>query len=72
MEEQNKSQEEVKECSQGPKMAGKVILGIVFIVLGLFLLWQLAWWKYLWIIVKGCIGPFLILAGIITIAIAKD
>jgi hypothetical protein len=33
---------------------------------------KLAWWRDLWIMIKGGIGPFLILAGIITIAIAKD
>jgi uncharacterized protein (DUF983 family) len=72
MEEQNKNQQEPKESSQSPKMVGKIILGIVFIVLGLFLMLRLAWWRDLWIIVKGGIGPFLILAGIITIAVAKD
>ncbi|MDP2923853.1 MAG: hypothetical protein Q8O30_09095 [Candidatus Omnitrophota bacterium] len=73
MEEQNKTpNEEVKASSGGTKMVGKVILGIVFIALGLLVLLKWAWWKDLWIIVKGGVGPFLILAGVITIAIAKD
>jgi hypothetical protein len=72
MEEQNKDQQEQKKSSEGAKMVGKIILGIVFIALGLFFMVKLAWWRDLWIMIKGGIGPFLILAGIITIAIAKD
>ena len=48
----------------------KVILGIAFLVLGI---WAVArWWKLLLIIIKGCVGLFLILAGVITLAIAKE
>lgn len=48
----------------------KVILGLAFLVLGGLAI--LRWWKPLLIIVKGCIGLFLILAGVITLAIAKE
>lgn len=48
----------------------KVILGIVFLGLGVVAV--VCWLPSLWILIKGCIGPFLILAGIITLAIAKD
>jgi hypothetical protein len=48
----------------------KVILGLVFLVLGIWAI--VAWWCDLLILVKGCIGGFLILAGVITLAIAKD
>jgi hypothetical protein len=48
----------------------KVILGLAFLVLGVLAL--LRWWPQLLEIVKGCIGLFLILAGIITLAIAKE
>ncbi len=48
----------------------KVILGLVFLVLGVLAI--ITWWGDLILVVKGCLGPFLILAGIITLAIAKE
>jgi hypothetical protein len=48
----------------------KVILGLVFLALGVLAI--LRWWKVLLLIVKGCIGLFLLLAGVITLAIAKE
>ena len=48
----------------------KVALGLIFLGLGAWAI--LRWWKLLLMIVKGCIGLFLLLAGIITLAIAKE
>jgi hypothetical protein len=48
----------------------KVVLGIAFLVLGVLAI--LRWWSLLLMIIKGCIGLFLILAGLITLAIAKE
>lgn len=48
----------------------KVVLGLAFLVLGGLAI--LKYWKALLLIVKGCIGLFLILAGVITLAIAKE
>ncbi|MDD4953847.1 MAG: hypothetical protein PHG40_02950, partial [Candidatus Omnitrophica bacterium] len=48
----------------------KVLLGLAFLVLGAMAL--LRWWGELLAIVKGCVGLFLILAGLITLAIAKE
>jgi hypothetical protein len=48
----------------------KVILGIAFLVVGVAAV--LRWGKLLIMIIKGCIGLFLILAGVITLAIAKE
>lgn len=48
----------------------KVLLGIAFLVLGVVLLW--IWRGDLLILIKGCVGPFLVLAGVITLAIAKE
>jgi len=70
--------EEVKKeekccCTQGKKVLStilKVLLGIVFLGLGAMAI--LRWWKLLLMIIKGCIGLFLILAGVITLAIAKE
>jgi hypothetical protein len=48
----------------------KVILGLVFLVLGGWAIY--VWFGSLVTVVKGCIGLFLLLAGIITLAIAKE
>jgi len=48
----------------------KVILGLVFLALGVLAIMK--WWGDLVMVVRGCIGLFLILAGIITLAIAKE
>ncbi|MDI6703617.1 MAG: hypothetical protein QME40_02965 [bacterium] len=45
------------------KKALKIILGVGLIVFGLVL--AILWWKSLLVIIKGCIGIVLILAGII-------
>ena len=64
--------EEVKqaETKKGFTTLFKVILGLVFLGLGAWSI--LKWWKLLFIIIKGCIGLFFILAGVITLAIAKE
>jgi len=70
--------EEVKKeekccCSQGKKVFStilKVVLGLVFLGFGAMAI--LVWWDLLLSLIKGCIGLFLILAGIITLAIAKE
>lgn len=69
-----------EELKQGEKKEGKggkifaaifkVILGLAFLILGLWAVIALR--NDLFILIKGCIGPFLILAGVITLAIAKD
>jgi len=63
--------DEVK--ANGKKVFGtmvKVLLGLVFLALGILAV--VRWWTPLLVIVKGSIGPFLILAGIIALAIAKE
>jgi len=67
--------EEVKqeEKVEGKKIIStlfKVILGLVFLALGLLAI--IKWLPDLLAVIKGCIGLFLILAGIITLAIAKE
>lgn len=67
--------EDVKqeEKADGKKIIStifKVILGLVFLVLGVWTI--ITWRRDLLLVVKGCIGPFLILAGVITLAIAKE
>ena len=48
----------------------KVILGLVFLGLGVLAI--VVWRKDLLLVIKGCIGPMLFLMGIITLAIAKE
>ncbi|RJP29552.1 MAG: hypothetical protein C4533_00735 [Candidatus Omnitrophota bacterium] len=48
----------------------KVFLGFTFLVLGILAV--IKWLPALWTIITGCIGLFLILAGIVTLAVAKE
>lgn len=70
---------EEKKEEEGPKTGKakaivktilKVILGIILIALGACFVW--IWRRDLLMVVKGCLGLFLVLAGIITLAIAKE
>ena len=70
MAEELKQEEKKCQVSKVMSTIFKVILGLVFLALGALAI--LRWWSLLLMIVKGCIGLFLILAGIITLAIAKE
>jgi hypothetical protein len=59
-----------EEIKKNSGMIFKVILGLAFLALGALAL--LRWWQELLLIVKGGIGLFLLLAGVITLAIAKE
>lgn len=48
----------------------KVVIGVVLVILGLAAI--IGWWSSLWVVFRGCIGLFLVMAGAITIAIAKE
>ncbi|MDD5237271.1 MAG: hypothetical protein PHU91_06405 [Candidatus Omnitrophica bacterium] len=48
----------------------KIIVGLVLLILGI---WAILVWRYdLLVLVKGCVGPLLVLAALITFAIAKE
>lgn len=65
--------EEVKKAEKKTgAMLLKVLLGLVFLVLAAYLLIGRSWWQDTWSLIKGCIGPFLALAAVITFAIAKE
>lgn len=70
MAEEVKQEEKKVEAKKIFSTIFKVILGLVLLALGGMAI--LTWWQPLLMIVKGCIGLFLILAGIITLAIAKE
>jgi len=58
--------------SKAMSMIFKVILGLAFLAVAAYLLITRRWWEHSWLVIKGCAGPFLVLAGIITLAIAKE
>lgn len=66
----NQPQAEQKSGGEVAKKILKVILGILFLVGGGLLVWL--FWGELLVVVKGVIGLFLILVGLITVAIARD
>ena len=70
MAEEIKQEEKKAEPKKVISTLFKVVLGLAFLALGGLAI--LRWWNLLLMIVKGCIGLFLILAGIITLAIAKE
>lgn len=69
-EQQTQAQEEKKSAAEVVKVFIKLIIGLVLVGLGIWAV--IVWWKDLLLVIRGCIGLFLILAGAITIAIAKD
>jgi len=70
MAEEAKQEEKKVEAGKVFSTILKVILGLAFLALGALAI--LKWLGALLLVIKGCIGLFLILAGIITLAIAKE
>lgn len=71
MAEETKTQEAEKtEGGKIFKTIFKVLLGIALLIVGLVLV--VAWKGELLVLIKGGLGLFLILAGAITLAIAKE
>lgn len=70
MAEEVKQEEKKYEAKNIVSTIFKVILGLVFLGLGLLAI--VGWWSHVWTVIRGCLGLFLILAGIITLAIAKE
>jgi len=70
MAEEAKQEEKKAEAKNMFSTIFKVLLGMAFLVLGVLAI--LNWKSDLLSVIKGCIGPFLVLAAIITFAIAKE
>ena len=70
MADETKVEEKKADGKQILSTIFKVVLGLVFLALGAWTI--LRWWMHLKVVVLGCIGLFLILAGVITLAIAKE
>ena len=70
MAEEIKQEEKKAEGKNAFSTVLKVLLGLAFLVLGVVAI--LAWRQDLINLIKGSIGLFLVLASLITFAIAKD
>lgn len=70
MAEEAKQEEKKAEGGNVFSTIFKVLLGLVFLALGVWAV--IAWRGDLKVVLKGCVGLFAILAGMITLAIAKE
>lgn len=57
-------------CKRTSQSTAKFMVGIALVVIGVLLV--IACFSELMALIRGCLGIFLILAGAITIAIAKE
>lgn len=65
-----KQEEKIKDKQNLFFIVFKVILGLVFLSLGIWA--AINFRKDIYTVIRGCIGPFLILSGIVILAIARD
>ena len=72
MAEEVKQEEKKAEGKNALSMIFKVLLGLVFLVVAAYLLIGRQWWEATLFVIKGFVGPCLILAAIISFAIAKE
>ncbi len=70
MAEEIKQEEKKPESKKTMSTIFKVLLGMAFLILGVLAVMN--WLGDLFTVIKGCVGPFLVLAAIITFAIAKE
>ena len=70
MADEVKQEQGKPETSKVFSVALKTILGLGFLALGVLSI--VRWWMYLKVVILGCLGLFLLLAGIITLAIARE
>ncbi|MFA5319697.1 MAG: hypothetical protein WBE75_06260 [Candidatus Omnitrophota bacterium] len=70
MADETKKDEKKCNCKKTLATVFKFLLGLVFLGLGAWAV--IGWFESLKIVFMGCIGLFLILAGIITLAIARE
>jgi uncharacterized membrane protein len=62
--------EEAKKTKANLGTALKYLFGILLVAIGVALV--IYWRSDVWTLIKGCLGGFVLLAGLIFIAIAKE
>jgi hypothetical protein len=70
MAEEVKQEPAKVETNKVFSVALKMVLGLGFLALGVLSI--VRWWMHLKVVILGCLGLFLLLAGIITLAIARE
>jgi len=70
MAEEVKQEQAKPETSKVFSVVLKTVLGLGFLALGVLSI--VRWWMHLKVVILGCVGLFLLLAGIITLAIARE
>ena len=70
MAEEVKPEQAKPETSKLFSVVLKTVLGLGFLALGVLSI--VRWWMHLKVVILGCLGLFLLLAGIITLAIARE
>ncbi len=70
MADEVKQEQAKPETSKVFSVVLKTVLGLVFLALGVLSI--VRWWMYLKVVILGCLGLFLLLAGVITLAIARE
>ena len=61
---------ESKSAKESVMVVVKIVLGVVFVVIGLWAI--IGWWDNVIGLVKGSLGIIILLAGAICFAIAKE
>ena len=69
-EEAGKKTSEENITTSTSKAKIKVVVGVSLIALGVLAV--IVWWSDLWRVVRGLVGLFLLIGGLIVIAIAKE
>jgi len=67
MAEENK---ETSKTGEKVKVFLKMLIGAVVFLVGIYLC--IKWWPSLLQLIKGCLGPMLMLIGFVVIAIARE
>lgn len=70
MADEAKQEQAKPEPSKAFSVILKTVLGLGFLALGVLSI--VRWWMHLKVVILGCLGLFLLLAGVITLAIARE
>jgi hypothetical protein len=67
-----KSENSLKTPSpkSGNRFIVRMALGLILVVSGLMMIF--AWWRDLWVVVRGCAGVLVVLAAAVVLAMARE